>query len=139
MSNSVSELVKNASDVFAIMTPKMSIETMPFNGPEFYAGLDEKFGNFSGHVLIASHCFNAAWPTWECHPNGDELVMLLEGSATLMLRKKGNDEAVHLDTSGQYIVVPCGVWHTASAAQDARMLFITSGEGTQNLEQPPEG
>lgn len=54
---------KNASNDFPVLTPTMSMETLPFTGPEFYKGLDARFGDFAGHVLISNHTFDEAWPT----------------------------------------------------------------------------
>ena len=130
--------VHNAMETFPVLTPAMDLHTLPWTGGmEFYEGLESRFGGFDKHVLISCHAFEAAWPTWECHPEGDELVMLLAGTATMVLQVAGEHQGVELCEPGQYIVVPRGTWHTASAATDARMLFVTPGEGTQNLEQPP--
>ena len=41
-----------------------------------WSDLDRKFGDFAGHILIASFGFDDDWPTWEIHPNGDEVVCL---------------------------------------------------------------
>ena len=129
--------VEQISDTFSILTPNMEVRALPFDGPAFYERLDQEFGGFSGHVLISSHSFNSAWPTWECHPNGDECVILLSGSATMVLLQEGEEHSTTLDTAGQYIIVPRGAWHTASAADNATMMFITPGDGTENRENPP--
>ncbi len=101
-----------------------------------YADLDERYGGFAGHSLIACHTFDSDWPTWEVHPKGDELVLLLEGAAELVLASAGGDKHVNLSKSGQFVIVPRGVWHTARVRESARMLFVTPGEGTENREQP---
>ncbi len=125
------------SEMFPILTPAMKLRPLPFDGPAFYERLDDEFGDFDRHVLISCHSFNEAWPTWECHPRGDECVILLSGSATMVLLYDGEEHSATLDTAGQYIVVPRGAWHTATAADNATMLFITPGEGTENREHPP--
>lgn len=47
---------------------------------------------------------------WEVHPNGDELVHVLDGETTMTLLTSGEGEQVTL-TAGQMVVVPAGVWH----------------------------
>ena len=101
-----------------------------------YAELDERYGGFAGHALIACHTFDTDWPAWEVHPKGDEFVMLLSGQAELVLATADGDKHVNLSKAGQFVIVPRGVWHTARVQESARMLFVTPGEGTENREQP---
>lgn len=124
-------------ETFSVLSPDMALHALPFTGAEFYESLDAHFGDFSRHVLVSCHTFNEAWPTWECHPNGDECVILMSGSATLTLLQDGAEHTTTMDEPGQYLIVPRGAWHTAIAADNATMLFITAGEGTENREQPP--
>ena len=133
MANEPLQILNN----FPVLTPDMNVEALPFTGGmEFYEGLESKFGSFNKHVLISCHEFNEAWPTWECHPNGDEIVILLSGSATMTLLINGEHQVTEVTDAGQFLIVPRGVWHTATAADNARMLFITPGEGTENREVP---
>lgn len=127
------------TDTFSVLTPTLNVDALPYGGGmEFYEGLEARYGGFADHVLIACHEFNEPWPTWEAHPKGDEIVMLLTGSATLEWRLGTQRETATLSAPGEYIIVPRGAWHTATAAANARMLFITPGEGTENRELPPE-
>ena len=130
--------VEQIQQTFSVLTPAMGVHPMAFNGPEFYAQLDQRFGDFKSHVLISCHTFNEAWSTWEMHPEGDECVLLVSGSATMALLRDGAEHTTSLDTPGQYIVVPRGAWHKATEADTAMMLFITPGEGTQNEAVPPQ-
>lgn len=120
----------------AILTPDLELVTRRF-GPGFYESLDTDFAGFAGHCLIQIHAFDATWPTWECHPAGDELVCLLEGDCEFVLRVDGEDQVRHINEPGQYVVVPKGVWHTARPHAPSRMLFVTPGEGTMNEAEPP--
>lgn len=129
--------IQQISGMFPVLTPEMAVRPLPFDGPEFYAGLDDEFGSFDRHVLISCHSFDSAWPTWEMHPEGDECVILLSGRATMVLLRDGKEEEATLAAPGEYIVVPRGAWHTAAAADSATMLFITPGQGTENREHPP--
>ena len=71
----------------------------------------------------------ANWPTWEMHPGGDEFVYLLTGRVTMILESGGEREFFDLTDRGA-LVIPKGVWHTASVLAPSRMLFITRGAGT---------
>ena len=97
-----------------------------------YERLDENYPGFKGCELISCHEFSSDWPTWEIHPHGDEIVILLSGEVTFILQLEAGDEAVILDREGSYIIVPKNVWHTARTERNAKLLFITPGEGTEN-------
>ena len=127
----------NILNSFPVLTPKMNVQAMHWTGGmEFYEGLDKHFGSFESHVLVSCHEFNAPWPSWECHPKGDEIVILLSGSATLTMLLDDGKSDVALNAPGDFAIVPRNTWHTATAARDARMLFITPGEGTRNEVDP---
>ncbi|MFT4520755.1 MAG: hypothetical protein ACI9JM_003163 [Halioglobus sp.] len=49
------------------------------------------------------------------------------------MRTEAADETVHLSESGAYVVLPADTWHTARVTSSASMLFITPGEGTENV------
>ena len=104
--------------------------------PGFYEELDTEFEGFAGHMLVSQHAFDEAWPTWEMHPKGDEVVYLLEGEVDLVLWTDEGEKAVRVDRPGSYIVVPKGTWHTARPLKPTTMLFVTPGEGTLNAEKP---
>jgi len=106
---------------------------------DFYQKLDVEFDGFAGHALVARHSFSEAWPTWEMHPKGDELVYLLSGEADFVLWVDGQEDIVRVNQAGHYVVVPRGVWHTVRPHQPTSMLFITPGEGTLNAKHPEQG
>ena len=120
----------------ALLSPALELITKTIT-PDFYQQLDADFDGCKGHVLVAEHAFEGAWPTWEMHPKGDELVYLLEGDCDMVLRTANGDVTIRLDAPGQYVVVPRGVWHTATPHVPSRMLFMTPGEGTRNEVEPP--
>jgi mannose-6-phosphate isomerase-like protein (cupin superfamily) len=74
----------------------------------------------------------ADWPTWEMHPAGDEVVVLMSGAAEMVLDRGGGHETVSLTQPGSFVIVPKGTWHTARISTPTSMLFVTPGEGTQN-------
>ena len=103
----------------------------------FFAELDQDFGDFSDHVLLMTFEFSEPWPTWEVHPHGDEVVYLLEGDTDFVLYTAQGEQTVRVCEPGSYVVVPKGIWHTARPHQPTRMLFVTPGQGTLNEPQPP--
>ena len=121
---------------FVVLDDKFSASVVPVT-PELYAHLDEEYKDFAGHLLVSSYSFDEDWPTWEVHPAGDEFVILLSGDAELVLRREDGDDATRMNEPGTFVIVPRNTWHTARIHSPAVMLFITPGEGTENLEDPP--
>ncbi len=130
--------LQNLSDTFAVLDTDLNIHLEKVS-PSLYANLDADYEGFKGHVLISTHEFAEDWPTWEIHPAGDELVLLLSGAATFLLRDGPRDVPVKLNEPGTYVVVPRNTWHTARVAEPTRMLFITPGERTENAVEPNDG
>lgn len=124
---------------FVVMNAGLTAETA-FVGDDFYAKLGQKYGDFAGNTLISCHSFASDWPTWEMHPKGDEIVILLSGAADMVFAKGAvdelDDESVRLESPGDYVIVPRGTWHTARVTESTTMIFMTPGEGTENREQP---
>lgn len=98
----------------------------------FYEKLEQQFGDFKGKRLISHYTFEQDWDSWEMHPAGEEFVYLLSGQVDFVLEQEGGEEIVSLNTPGQYILLPRGVWHTAKVHTPSSVLFITPGEGTQS-------
>lgn len=111
-----------------------SVELLEMNDafwPRLMAG---ELGDFHHEFLVSLHDFTSDWPSSEVHPKGDEIVVLLSGSATFQLVMPEGIQEVRLESPGSYVFVPKGVWHTAKIAHQARMLFITAGEDTQHRQ-----
>jgi mannose-6-phosphate isomerase-like protein (cupin superfamily) len=72
-----------------------------------------------------------SWTTWERHPAGEEVVVLLSGRMDLIQRSDGAERRIHL-IPGQAVVNPTGVWHTADVHEPGDALFITPGQGTEH-------
>lgn len=101
-------------------------------GEDFYKKLEQQFGDFKGKRLISHYTFEQDWDSWERHPVGEEFVCLLSGQIDFVLEQDGGEAIVSLNTPGQYILVPRGVWHTAKVYTPSSVLFITPGEETQH-------
>jgi mannose-6-phosphate isomerase-like protein (cupin superfamily) len=122
----------NLSSTFLRLRPDSSIEKLPVDSfwPRLMKG---ELGDFHHEYLVTTAEYSADWPNWEMHPNGDEIVCLLEGSATMVLAAPdGGHEEILLTRPGGFAFVPRSRWHTARIATSARFLFITAGEGTQH-------
>ena len=126
----------NLKNTYAVLQPGMSLalETV---SPELYPSLDANYDGFKNHSLIACHDFEEDWGSWEMHPAGDELVMLMSGRATMVVLNEDVETTVCLEKPGSYVVVPKGLWHTALITEPTKMLFMTPGEGTLHADSPP--
>jgi mannose-6-phosphate isomerase-like protein (cupin superfamily) len=86
--------------------------------------------------LVSLFQFDAPWDSWEVHPNGDEIVVLVSGSVEMTLERTpaegGKTETFALEQPGAFVFVPRGTWHTARPRVPTTMLFVTDGEGTQH-------
>ena len=121
---------------FAALDATTGARTLPVT-PTFWPALE---AGTLGDVtrLVSGYAFDAAWPTWERHPAGEEVVLLLTGQATLQLQDgDGPVNSVVLTQPGDYVLVPTGVWHTASTEVPTTMLFITPGDSTEHRPVTP--
>ncbi len=125
----------NLASIWAVIKPGLRVDTVPVTAG-VYAELDRDYQQFHGHSLVAMHSFSSDWASWEIHPHGDEIVVLLSGSIRLTLREAQGDTTSRLDQPGDFVVVPRNIWHTARVDEPAQVLFVTPGEGTANADQP---
>jgi mannose-6-phosphate isomerase-like protein (cupin superfamily) len=100
----------DARDAFAVLAP--------FRDGAIFAG------SFSGQS------------PWERHRNGDELVHVLDGSATLTIMTDGGPQAFEL-SAGMLIVVPQGHWHRFDAPGQVTVLTATPQPTEHTLATDP--
>ena len=115
---------------FLRLRPDASIEKLPAEGfwPRLMAG---ELGDFHNEYLVTTAEYSTDWPSWEIHPNGDEIVCLLSGAVTMTLEAAdGSHSQIEMTRSGSFAFIPRATWHTAKVARHSKMLFITAGEGT---------
>jgi quercetin dioxygenase-like cupin family protein len=106
--------------------------------PEF-TGI-EWYGDYSARVasdgaegrLVTMYTFKTSWDMWEMHPAGDEVVLCTAGSITLHQEWPDGRVATVTVGPGDYVINPPGVWHTADVSEEATVLFITAGLGTEH-------
>ena len=135
MSNS--DAPADLRSTFVVVNRELQADTIAVTDT-IWSDLDRNFGDFAGHTLIASFSFDDDWPTWEVHPNGDEVVCLMSGDAEMILATEDGERSVRLDRPGSFVVVPKNTWHTAKVHAPTTMIFVTPGEGTENRETPGE-
>jgi mannose-6-phosphate isomerase-like protein (cupin superfamily) len=82
--------------------------------------------------LMTAFAFSEPWSSWERHPAGEELVLLVSGAATIVLDEEGGRREVSLNEPGEFVLVPKNVWHTARTTVPTMMLFLTPGAGTDH-------
>jgi quercetin dioxygenase-like cupin family protein len=74
-----------------------------------------------GNLYSAKFSGRAAW---ERHPNGDELVHIVDGSCTVQLMTDGGLES-HEVGAGTVIVVPQNTWHRFHAPRGVSIVTAT--------------
>lgn len=80
--------------------------------------------------LVLAFSFAEPWANWECHPAGEEVVVLLSGAVDMVLQEPTGETCIALRSVGDFVLVPQGVWHTARTEVQSTLLFITPGQGT---------
>ena len=96
----------------------------------FWAKLGSRVDLHGGRLVGVTHQ-TGDWPTWERHPAGDELIVLLSGAVGIVLQHQEGERVVELRRGAAYIV-PRGVWHRFIVHTAGDVLFITPGSGTQH-------
>ena len=63
---------------------------------------------------------------WEMHPDGEELIAVLEGSVDFVLESEAGPRTVTM-ASGDVLVIPRGIWHRQLCHGPVKTLGATSG------------
>ena len=74
-----------------------------------------------GNIYSAKFAGDGAW---ERHPNGDELVQIVDGSATLHLMMDDGPKSYPV-TAGTIVIVPQNTWHRFHAPEGVSLLTAT--------------
>jgi mannose-6-phosphate isomerase-like protein (cupin superfamily) len=120
------------NSTFLRLRPDASVEPLHLGNDFWQRLMSGKLGTFHNEYLLSTFAYERDWPNWEKHPNGDEVVMLLEGRTTMVLELDGRERLVELAEPCSYVVIPRGAWHTARTSVACRMLALTAGEGTEH-------
>ena len=99
----------------------------------WYAGYaDRHAGDGAEGRLVSMHSFSKSWDIWEMHPNGTEIVLCTAGSIVVHQETADGRQASLRLGPGQYVINEPGTWHTADVDEEATVMFITAGLGTQH-------
>jgi mannose-6-phosphate isomerase-like protein (cupin superfamily) len=74
-----------------------------------------------GNIFSAKFSGDGAW---ERHPNGDELVQIIDGSATLHIMTDDGQKSFAL-SAGMMVVMPQGTWHRFHAPEGVTVVTAT--------------
>lgn len=100
--------------------------------PAYLQAYVERFaGDGDEGRLVGMFHQTESWTSWERHPAGEEVVLLVSGRADLIQEIDGEERRVPL-LPGQAVVNPTGVWHTADVHEPGEILTITPGRGTHH-------
>jgi mannose-6-phosphate isomerase-like protein (cupin superfamily) len=115
----------------AILDLKSTLAKMPMlqgRGPETTEAERQASGAFvtlapfrDGNIYSAKFSGHAAW---ERHPNGDELVQIVDGSTTVDIIVDDKVETHEL-SAGTTVVVPQGAWHRFHAPNGVSIVTAT--------------
>ena len=81
-----------------------------------------------GNVFLAKF---AGESSWERHPNGDELVQIVDGATILHVMTADGPQAYRL-SAGMVAIVPRNTWHRFEAP-DGVSLMTATPQPTQHL------
>ena len=73
---------------------------------------------------------------WELHPDSDEFLHTLEGSAQVTLLTEAGEELVEIP-AGSVFVVPKGVWHKQRANAKVVQMGVTPGATRHSTADDP--
>lgn len=104
---------------------------MAFNGGTELAFL-EVAPYRNGAISVGYYSGNTEW---ERHPGGDEIVMSIEGSTTLVLLVNSEEHRISLN-SGELVVVPQNCWHRFEGSSHLKVLGVTPEPTDHSLDLP---
>ena len=81
-----------------------------------------------GNIYSAKFSGDAAW---ERHPNGDEIVQIVDGATTFHIMTEDGPRSFGLKV-GMVVIVPQGAWHRFEAPNGVS-LMTTTPQPTQHL------
>jgi len=74
-----------------------------------------------GNIFSAKFAGDGAW---ERHPNGDELVQVVDGSTTLHIMTEDGPQSHELK-AGMVVIVPQGAWHRFHSREGVCLVTAT--------------
>ena len=120
----------------SIDTAFESLRFLPDRTP---ASDDERWFNTlsnyrDGGIFVAHY---AGTSQWERHRAGDEIVMVVDGTTTLILFIDG-EEFPNTMTANEFLVVPHGVWHRFETPDGVKVMSVTPQPTDHRTDRPPD-
>jgi mannose-6-phosphate isomerase-like protein (cupin superfamily) len=88
-----------------------------------------RLGSFD-RATIGVFRFSGSAP-WERHPDGDELILVLEGGGEITVLTEDGPVRAEL-RPGRLFVCPRGLWHRPVATPSMTALYVTPFEGSEH-------
>ena len=101
-----------------------------YDGASYERYVSEYCPAGEGRLLIVEYT-PTDWGFWECHTEGDEVVMILEGKAEFIQEIEGVEQRISV-AAGDTIINPAGIWHTADVEEPLTAAYITPCANTQH-------
>jgi len=114
--------------------PAVPLPDFGFDGPSFEAYIAAHCKPGAPGRLIMIETTATDWPAWECHTDGDEIVIVLEGKGEFIQEIDGEKHRTSV-SPGVAIINPKDVWHTADVSEPLRAIYITPCPGTKHRER----
>lgn len=114
--------------------PAVPLEDFGFDEPSFVNYVETHCMPGAPGRLVMIESTPADWPAWECHTDGDEIVIVLEGKADFIQEIAGQEQRIAVGP-GSTIINPIGVWHTADVKEPLKAIYITPCPGTEHRER----
>jgi mannose-6-phosphate isomerase-like protein (cupin superfamily) len=90
------------------------------------AGSSARLGPYRDGTIFASK--SAGKGAWERHPDGDELVQIVEGAAILdIVTQDGPPQSFEV-SAGMIAIVPKGAWHRFHYPDGMTLMTVTPGQ-----------
>lgn len=113
---------------FMHLQPDGSIELLASKGPAH--------PNVEGRLAGEARMSKSPPHGGEMHPDGDELLYLVEGQVDVALDEPTGETVVSL-APGDAFIVPRGIWHRVLVNDPCRLLFFTPGRSQVRRSKAP--
>jgi len=100
-------------------------------GDAFWSCTPEQLDAAHPWLMMIKYEYTRNWPAQEMHPDGDEIITVMEGAIEFIL-EPGPDEARIPVRAGATIIIPAGTWHSAAVTAKAVAQHLLMGRGTRH-------
>ncbi len=111
--------------------PAAPLPGFGFDGPSFGAYIGAHCREGAPGRLLMVETTPTDWASWECHTQGDEIVIVLEGRGEFVQQIDGQEKRMPFEP-GSTFINPKGVWHTADVVESMKAIYITPCPGTEH-------